>query len=247
MVRMENAVSRENQRSVARRWVGAAAAAAAVAGLVAAVQVATRGGDAATGGARYAGSAADTAAASAALFPVSKLDSSDTTRESTVDVAASWPVQACPAVSAVEFGSAEPGAVERGRVDFVAGTEHGPEYSRDLAIGWYADTAAAQAAYDALAARVGECAAETGARTAAAPWTPTAGAGSLLTVWSTIEGPFAEGSTYAVSVRDAVVVLAADHSEMIVEGPEAPDPFPGTAGHAERLLAEACRVAPDRC
>lgn len=259
------------------RWVGGLAGAAAVVCVIGGVQLATGGGVEPSGDGRPVAAApaahpspaaaGEDVAASAEvaaapyLFPAGGVQNSDTVRTSTVDVGATWPVRGCLAMSAADAsgdasaGDASPGdagpadgaPVEVGRVDFVSGTEEGPEYSRDLAIGWYADAAAAQAAYDALVALVGQCAAEAGASTAAAPWTPSATAGSLLTVWSTIEGPFAEGSTYAVAVRDAVVVLAADHSELIVSGPEAPAGFPGTAGHADRLLTEACRVAPGRC
>ena len=45
------------------------------------------------------------------------------------------------------------------RVDFVSGTERGPEYSRDLAVGWYADEAAADGGVRRAAGRAQACAA----------------------------------------------------------------------------------------
>lgn len=225
------------------RWLTAVAGGSAVVAVVVAVQLAAGAGvdpaaeqstDRAAGGA---------IAGAAALFPVDAVGNADTVRESTTDVTAPWPVPGCQPQSSPESAPTEPG-----RVDFVTGTESGPGYSRGLAIGWYIDTAAAGSAYDTVLARVQQCARDAGAQTTVEPQTPSVGTGSLLTVWSASAGsPFADGSTYAVSVNGAVVVLAADHSELRVDGAQPPAAFPGTSAHADRLLAEACRVSADGC
>lgn len=232
------------------RWISAIAAGAAVVGVVVVAQLATDGGvervpDGPAAGAAPAAPAVvpdqrmgGGVATAAALFPADAIDSRDTVREATVDVAASWPVQGCAGASTSDTG----------RLDFVSGIERGPGYSRDLAIGWYVDASAAQAAYDGLMGRVQQCAADAGDQASTQSLTPSAAAGSLLTVWSApTDTPFVDGSTYAALVSGKVVVLAVDHSEMLVDGATSPAAFPGTAAHADRLVVEACRVSPDSC
>lgn len=169
------------------------------------------------------------------LFPDAEAVAGDTTRTVSVDVSGRWPLGACAA-----------GPPDRGREDFVSGAERGPEYTRDLAMGWYVDEASAVIAYDELLARVEACATSTGAMIESAA-SGLGTAGVLATVAQPSIGGWSEVSIYALSRLGGVVALAVDHasfSDLTVPGPAEATT---TRAHAERLLAEVCRVEPARC
>ena len=252
--------------TVARRWITGVAAGAAVVGVVVVVQLATGGGatepvnvgaqpvavgsDTVSAGdpssapgesAPAESAAAGGLAAAVELFGADGDEAPDVVRETAVDATAAWPVSGCAAAAAPEAG----------RVDFVSGVESGPEYSRDLAIGWYVDEAAATAAYDALVARIATCAADAGA-------VLTTGAADLGTrgSFATAAVPLDVGDAdadavnaalYASASVGAVVVLAVDHAVFYGGSETAADSPAGSSAQADRLLAEACRTAPDRC
>jgi hypothetical protein len=230
-----------------RGWVAVGLGAVAVIGLVVGVWVATHGStDTVSGGSTSLSATATgpTAAApngtgpasAVALFPDDDDELfADTTREVAVDEAGAWPTGACPALAA-----------EKGRVDFVSGTEEGPEYSRDLAMGWYADDTSAHDAYDSVWATIQACAASAGATVASAP----AGLG-VESLSATVAGPLTDGeadvSIYVVARIDGVLTMAVDHASFLDGSIPAPADATGTHEQAERLIAELCRVEADRC
>jgi len=170
-----------------------------------------------------------------ALFPPGESLPVDTSREVAVDVAGTWPLGACM-----------PAAAETGRVDFVRGTEQGPEYTRDLAVGWYADDASAASAYDGLRAAVEACASTTGAEIARAPG--DLGAASELT---TVAQPAVDGvsevSLYAVTRAGGTVTLAVDRATFQVGTVPAPADATSARAQAERLVTELCQAEPAHC
>jgi hypothetical protein len=174
-------------------------------------------------------------ASAVALFPDDDVLFADTTREVAVDVAGAWPLGACPT-----------SAAEPGRVDFVSGTEEGPEYARDLAMGWYADDASAHDAYESVWATIQACAESVGATVASAP--ADLGAESLTaTVAKTGTSGEADVSIYVLARIDGVLTMAVDHASFLDGSIPAPADATGTHEQAERLIAELCRAEADRC
>jgi len=159
----------------------------------------------------------------------------DVSRTAAVDVSGAWPLGACA-----------PGAPDRGREDFVSGTERGLEYARDLAMGWYADEASAVIAYDGVLARIEACAASTGATIESAA-SGLGTAGVLTTVAQPGAGGESDVSIYAITRIGRVVTLAVDQATFYDGTVPAPAEATITRGHAERLLAELCLVDPARC
>lgn len=169
------------------------------------------------------------------VFADGEVEPPDVTRVVTVDVAGSWPLGACGPVD-----------VDQDRVDFVSGTERGPEYARDLAMGWYVDEAAADRAYTGLRTRIEACASTTGATVETAA-SGLGSAGVLATVAQPSIGGWSEVSIYALSRLGGVVALAVDHASFSDATVPGPAEATTTRAHAERLLAEVCRVEPARC
>lgn len=174
-------------------------------------------------------------ASAISLFPDTEAVAGDTTRTVSVDVAGRWPLGACAA-----------GPPDRGREDFVSGAEQGPEYARDLAMGWYVDEASAVLAYDDVLARVEACATSAGATIERA----TSGlgtAGVIATVAQPSAGGLSAVSIYAITRIGAVVMLAVDSAAFYDGTVPTPAEATITRGHAERLVAELCLVEPARC
>lgn len=169
------------------------------------------------------------------IFPDDEIVEGETSRTVAVDVAGSWPLGACGPVD-----------VDQDRVDFVSGTERGPEYARDLAMGWYVDEAAADRAYTGLRTRIEGCASTTGATVETAA-SGLGTAGVLATVAQPSIGGWSEVSIYALSRLGGVVALAVDHASFSDATVPGPAEATITRAHAERLLAEVCRVEPARC
>ncbi|MEJ7725384.1 MAG: hypothetical protein WKH47_00015 [Actinomycetes bacterium] len=174
-------------------------------------------------------------ASAISLFPDGEAVAPDVSRTAAVDVSGAWPLGACA-----------PGAPDRGREDFVSGTERGLEYTRDLAMGWYADEASAVIAYDGVLARIEACAASSGA-TIESEASGLGTAGVLATVAQPSAGGVSDVSIYAITRVGGVVTLAMDQARFYDGTVPAPAEATITRGHAERLLTELCLVEPARC
>ncbi len=174
-------------------------------------------------------------ASAISLFPEGEAVAPDVSRTAAVDVSGGWPLGACAL-----------GGPDRGREDFVSGTERGPEYTRDLAMGWYVDEASAEIAYDGVLARVEACAASTGATIESAA-SGLGTAGVLTTVAQPGAGGVSDVSIYAITRIGRVVTLAVDHATFYDGTVPTPAEATITRGNAERLLAELCLVDPARC
>jgi len=174
-------------------------------------------------------------ASAISLFPDGEAVAPDVSRTAAVDVSGAWPLGACA-----------PGAPDRGREDFVSGTERGLEYTRDLAMGWYADEASAVIAYDGVLARIEACAASSGA-TIESEASGLGTAGVLATVAQPGDGGVSDVSIYAITRVGGVVTLAMDQATFYDGTVPAPAEATITRGHAERLLTELCLVEPARC
>ena len=229
------------QRTARPRWLASAVAAVAVSGLVLGVWLATDESSRSGAGTVQSVTATATStnlaagpATAIALFPADEVGSVDTTREVVVDLSVAWPL-----------GSCAPMAADRGRVDFVSGAERGPEYVRELAVGWYVDEAAAELSYDAVWAHLQGCATN-GVTLESAPL--SLGTAGLV---ATLAQPAVDGdvyvSIYALTRLGGVVTLAVDHTTFHDDTVPAPTDATTTLEHAERLVAEVCRVEPSRC
>lgn len=179
--------------------------------------------------------AAAQADAAAAVELFAPATTEDVAQESRVDVEASWPVGGCPLTEA-------PGA---DRVAFVVGSERGPEYVQERAIGWYADLAAAEAAYRAVEQAVRSCG-STEEQVETAP-APLGTEGVIAIVAGPASGGVVEVSSYAISWSAGAVVLASDHSTFHAGSIPAPGEASTTVAAAQRLLDEVCRVDASRC
>lgn len=230
---------RKSQRGWAAPTIGAVAIIALVAGVWVATNRST-GSDLGAGSgpgvsAPMITSTPDSGPATAVTLFQGDIVEADTSRTVAVDVAGAWPVRTCASA-----------ATDTSRVDFVSGTETGPEYSRDLAMGWYVDEVSAKTAYDRIWAQVEACAASSGATLENVPG--TLGAQSLV---ATVAQPGVGGevavSTYVITRVDAVVVMAIDHATFRDDSVPAPSEATTTIEHAARLVAELCRAEPARC
>jgi hypothetical protein len=217
-----------------RGWGAALTGATAVTGLVVGVWLATGGAPDPTSSGSATGPSPTSAAGAIELFPADSAPV-DVTRSSAVDVAGNWPLADCP--------SAGP---EVGRVDFVSGTESGPEYSRDLAMGWYADAESAASAYDSVWSRIQTCAASSEADLQSAP-ERLGSTGIVATVASPSTAGQVDVAIYALTRVGEVVALVADHATFYEAAGPAPADATGTVDQATRLLVELCRVEPTHC
>lgn len=159
----------------------------------------------------------------------------DVAQETVVDPGGAWPISGCPSPTG-------PGT---DRVAFVVGTERGPEYAQARAIGWYTDSAAAEAAYRAIVQAVRGCgSAGTPVESAAVP---LGAAGVSAIVAGAESGGVVEVASYAISWSAETVVLASDNSTFHVGSIPAPGEVSTTIAGAQRLLDEVCRVDATRC
>jgi hypothetical protein len=240
---MGAAMNGRGDQAVAKRgWVVVAVTAVAVIGLVVGVWFATSGSSDPTAGNGSTPSPTETTSASGegpatafALFPGDQDLPADTTRSSTVDVEAAWPVPTC-----------EPVAADAGRVDFVSGIERGPEYSRDLAVGWYDGEASATSAYEELWARIQACAASAGASVESAP-AELGSAGLVATVAQPSGGGASDVAIYALTRAGDVIAMTVDHASFFDGTVPAPTAATVTLDQAERLVTELCQDVPARC
>jgi hypothetical protein len=173
-------------------------------------------------------------AAAIALFP-SDDPAADTSREVLVDPDGQWPAGPCL-----------PATDEPGRTAFVSGTEHGPEYQRQLAVGWYADDASATAAYDALAAGLTDCAGAPTDSTTSAP-SGLGSAGQVIVRAVPAGDGWAEVSTAALTRDGPVLMLVVETATYAAESIPAPAEATSAIDQADRLLDEVCRVDAARC
>lgn len=159
----------------------------------------------------------------------------DSTREGAVDAEGVWPVVSCA-----------PHLGDGGRVEFVSGTEVGPDYARDLALGWYPNDTAAQVAWDGLWARVQECATSTGAAVQSETST-LGGVGVVAVVTEPSVDGLSEVRAYALIRVDSVLALVVDHGSFHDGSVFTPADALTTRESASWLLAELCRVDPTLC